>query len=62
VAPRASGKMATWLIFYIFANFGKIKIMFWKTKISGIILTPQAMFVPVSVFLLFLVFEIACGK
>jgi len=33
-----------------------------KTKSSGIILTPWAMFVPILAFLLFLVFEVACGE
>jgi len=33
-----------------------------KTKSSSIILTPRAMIVPISAFLLFLVSEIACGE
>jgi len=49
-------------IFYIFVNIGKIKNVFRKTKSSGIILAPWATFVSIPAFLLFLVFEVACGE
>jgi len=43
-------------------NFGKITQIFRKAKSLGIILTPLAVFVSISTFLLFLVFEVACGE
>jgi len=58
------------LAFLLFASFG---LIFFpqlnvkaadnlKTPNSGIIVTPWAMFVPISAFLLFLVSQVACGE
>jgi len=58
------------LAFLVFAAFG-LKILRHlnikavhntKTKRLGIILTPWAMGVPISAFLLFLVSEVVCGE
>jgi len=49
--------------FGIFGLFLHIKgVHNLKTKSSSIILTPWAMFVPISAFLLFLVSEVACAE
>jgi len=54
---RASGKNGDLFIFIFLRIMAKL-----KTKSSNIVLTPRAMFVPISALLLFLISEVACGE